>query len=91
MASQCMLTTKDNPFNPFIDFDSWFMFDINKGYNSCDYLGRVAKTSDALSDEEYDEEIERAIDEIVEYDFMNIYKKISKDSPQPPINTNQKP
>ena len=80
MATKYMLTTIDNPFDPFVDFDSWFMYDINKGYNSCDYLGRIAKTSDSLSDEENDEEIERAIDEIIEYDFMNIYKKISKDT-----------
>lgn len=74
--AKCMLTTVDNPFNPFEQFTSWFLFDVEKGYNSCDYLGRIARTSDQLSDEENDSEIERAIDEIIKYDFMNIYKKI---------------
>lgn len=74
--AKCMLTTVDNPFNPFEQFTSWFLFDIEKGYNSCDYLGRIARTSDQLSDEENDHEIERAIDEIIKYDFMNIYKKV---------------
>ena len=73
-----MLTTFDNPFDPFEQFTSWFMFDTEKGYNSCDYLGRIAKTSDSFSDEENDAEIERAIDEIIQYDFMNIYKKVTK-------------
>ena len=72
-----MLTTIDNPFNPFEDFDSWLQFDIEKGYYSCSYLARIAKTSDQLSDYENDLEIERAIDEIIELDFMNIYKKVS--------------
>lgn len=72
-----MLTTVDNPFDPFKDFDNWFNFDIEKGYNTCSYLARIAKTSDQLSDHENDLEIERAIDEIIEHDFLNIYKKVS--------------
>lgn len=76
MSRRCALTTIDNPFDPFDDFTSWFMFDIEKGYNSCDYLGRIARTSDQLSDQENNEEIERAIDEIIKYDLMNVYKKV---------------
>ena len=74
----CMLTTFDNPYNPFTQFDQWFLFDTEKGYNTCDYLGRVTKTSDEFTDEEYSQAIEAAIDEIIKYDFMNIYKKIYK-------------
>ena len=76
MKRKVYLTTFDNPFNPFEDFNSWFLFDIEKGYNSCDYLARIARTSDALTEQENDEEIERAIDEIIKYDFQNIYKKV---------------
>ena len=76
--AKCMLTTADNPFDPFEQFDDWFLFDIEKGYNSCGYLGRIAKTSEQLSDEENDEEVERAINEIIKYDFMNIYKKVKR-------------
>lgn len=70
------LTTKDNPYNPLTEFDDWFMFDINKGYNSCAYLGRIAKTSDALSDSENDQEVERAIDEIIKLDPFDLYRKV---------------
>lgn len=70
------LTTIDNPFDPFTQFSQWFAFDTDKGYNSCSYLDRVARTSDQLSETENSEEIERAIDEIIKYDFRNIYKKI---------------
>lgn len=77
-SSECMLTTFDNPYDPFEQFTSWFLYDTEKGYNSCAYLGRIARTSDALSDDENNREIERAIDEIVKYDFMNIYKKVKR-------------
>ena len=76
MAHAVALTTFDNPFDPFDDFASWFLFDIEKGYNTCSYLGRIAKTSDQFSDLENQREIERAIDEIIKNDFMNIYKKV---------------
>jgi len=72
-----MLTTFDNPYNPFEQFNSWFLFDVEKGYNTCSYLGRIARTSDQLSEEENELEIERAIDEIIKYDFRNIYKKVT--------------
>lgn len=74
-----MLTTFDNPYDPFTSFKEWFAFDIEKGYNTCSYLARIAQTSDELSDEETNLEIERAIDEIIKYDFMNIYKKVFRD------------
>lgn len=76
----CMLTTKDNPYNPFDNFDSWYRFDMDKGYSSCSYLDRIARTSDQLTEEENAEEIERAIDEIIKYDFQNIYMKVKQDS-----------
>lgn len=76
MSRKCMLTTLDNPYDPVEQFDSWLMFDMEKGYNSSSYLSRIARTSDSLSEEENEDEIERAIDEIIKYDFMDIYKKI---------------
>ena len=74
--AKCMLTTFDNPFDPFNQFDSWIQFDLEKGYNSCAYLDRIARTSDQFTDQENEREIERAIDEIIKYDFRNIYKKV---------------
>ena len=53
----------------------FFLFDVEKGYNSCSYLARIAQTSDDMTEKEKNEEIERAIDEIIKYDFMNIYTK----------------
>lgn len=74
-----MLTTIDNPYDPFTQFTEWLLFDTEKGYNSSSYLGRIVKTSEDFSDVENELEIERAIDEIIKYDFMNIYKKVVKE------------
>lgn len=78
-TNECMLTTFDNPFDPFEQFTSWFMFDVEKGYNTCSYLARIANVSDNFTQKETDEEIERAIDEIIQYDFRNIYKKLKRE------------
>ena len=40
---QVMLTTIDNPFNPFVDFDNWFLFDIEKDYYTLSKLARLSK------------------------------------------------
>lgn len=77
MSNNCMLTTIDNPFDPFEQFTSWFLFDVEKGYDSCGRLMRIAKLEDDMTQKEIDEEVERAIDEIIKYDFMNVYKKVT--------------
>lgn len=77
-SNECTLTTFDNPYDPFEQFTNWFMFDVEKGYNTCSYLGRIAQFSDDMTQKEIDEENERAVDEIIKYDFLNIYKKVWK-------------
>ena len=80
MSKRCMLTTIDNPFDPFKQYDSWLRFDVDHDYSSCELLGRIARTSDQLTDEENDDEIERAIDEIIKYDFQKVYTKVKEGS-----------
>ena len=78
MDTEVMLTTFDNPFDPFDDFTSWFMFDVEKGYYTCNLLARIAKTSEEFSTIEDKTETEKAIDKIINYDFLNIYKKVTR-------------
>lgn len=84
METQVAITTFDNPFDPFKQFESWFMFDVEKGYNTCAYLARIAKVTDGMSEQEANAEVERAIDEIIKYDFMNMYKKVKKEKDTTP-------
>ena len=79
-SSEYMLTTFDNPYNPFKQFSEWFLFDVEKGYNTCARMGRLARLSDDMTQKEIDEENERVIDEIIKYDFMNIYKKVRRNT-----------
>lgn len=76
--AQIALTTVDNPFDPFKQFDEWFAFDFEKGYCSCSYLERIAKTSNELSEADYDDEVETAIDEIVAHN-PGLYKKVKQE------------
>ena len=78
MSMKCMLTTFDNPYDPFDDYTGWLVCDIERGHGCCEMLGRFARTSDVLSPEENDREVERAIDEIIKHDFLNIYKKVKR-------------
>ena len=72
------ITTIDNPYDPCDQFDQWFAFDVEKGYNSCGLLERIANTSEDLSEEDNRIEINDAIDEIVLNDPTGIYKKVVK-------------
>lgn len=70
------LTTSDNPYNPITQFDQWFAFDQQQGYFTCEYLARIAKTSNDLSPLDQAIAIEEAIDEIVQMNLLGTYKKV---------------
>ena len=75
---QRMLTTLDNPFNPFRQWDQWFAFDTGKGYNSTAYLARIAKGSHELSENDETRAINDAIDEILELNALGIYVAVTE-------------
>ena len=44
-----MLTTYDNPYNPYTDYDAWWEWDKDNGYNTPELLAMVlGDTSDVL-------------------------------------------
>ena len=78
--TESMLTTIDNPYNPFTQYDDWYAFDIQKGYSTCSYLARITKSSDELSFEEEQMAIEVAIDEIVKMNILGVYRKVYREN-----------
>jgi hypothetical protein len=72
-----MLTTTDNPYNPFVQWDLWRSYDEGQGYYTCPYLARVAKTSDDLSETDQEQAILEAIDSIIATNILGTYIKVT--------------
>lgn len=72
---QVFITTADNPYDYFTQFDEWLAYDRVNGYFTLEYLARIVKDAPDLSDEQENEEIELAIDKIIEWNG-EMYKKI---------------
>jgi hypothetical protein len=72
-----MLTTVDNPFDPFTQFDEWFRFDEASGYHTTQFLARIVKTSDELSEADQSAAIEAGIDEIIAENVTGLYRKVA--------------
>ena len=79
MANEVMLTTIDNPYNPFEQFDLWLLFDKEKGYNTCEYLARIVNLTNDMSEKEIEVATDRAIDDIIVNDPFGIYKKVTSE------------
>ena len=77
---QVTATTIDNPFNPFEEFDSWFQFDIEKGYYTSSKLGRLTNLKENMTEIEENEEIERAVDELIKIDPLDLYIKVVREA-----------
>jgi hypothetical protein len=73
-----MLTTVDNPYDPFTEFDMWFAFDTRHGYGTAAFLARITQTSDDLSEADQSLAIQLAIEEIVEENVLGIYRKVAR-------------
>lgn len=72
-----MLTTFDNPFNPFEEFDAWWKEDLRLNHNCCGLLANEANTSELFSDEINHKMEQEAIEEIIKR-FPTIYRKVSR-------------
>lgn len=68
-----MLTTKDNPFDPFTEYGAWYTWDLAHGYNTCGWLAKLAYTSPDLPDEANEIEIDNAMKRMVEIDPLQMH------------------
>jgi len=74
--AKAWLTTSDNPYNPFTQWDDWYNYDVSSGYNTCSYLARIVHGSNELSDADEEEAETSAINEIVDLNITGNYVKI---------------
>lgn len=75
---QVMLSTIDNPYSPFDEFDLWYITDQRLGYNTPTLLARVAYTSSDLSDLDQEQAIDQAINDILENNISENYRKVTR-------------
>lgn len=61
-----LLSTSDNPYNPWTSFDQWRIWDEAAGYNSLAYLARIVKSSDELSAVDQSTAISQGMNDIIE-------------------------
>lgn len=78
MPKEVRLTTNDNPYDPFDDFILWYMFDMEKGYDCCGKIDRLANYTDDMTENEIEIEKERAIDTLISIDLLDIFKKVER-------------
>ena len=72
-----MLTTVDNPFDPFEDYDNWYRYDVDHGYDTCSYLARSVYDAPLLSDVERIQTVNQTIDDIVRLNATGYWKKVT--------------
>ena len=78
-----MLTTVDNPYDPFTDFNAWLAFDTRMGYNTSGFLARIAMIPDDMPESYQAQAIQDAIDEIVSENVSGMWRKVSRESMKP--------
>lgn len=75
-----MLTTYDNPWNPYEELDEWLIFDGLHGYNCMGITAIIAPSSDKLSDTENDRLLDVALDNFCKHDILGLYVKVTPET-----------
>lgn len=79
-TTDVMLTTTDNPYNPFTQWNEWLAYDMAAGHYTLAYLGRIVRSSHDLSQADELKAIDDAIDEIIKLNINGLYSKVSNNS-----------
>lgn len=80
MSEESMVTTFDNPYNPFTQYDDWHAFDSQMGYHTPEYLARLVTITDAMSLADQEAAIENAVMEIVKYNLTGNYCRVTAET-----------
>lgn len=81
---KCMLSTFDNEFDPFENFNAWLLRDDQLGHDSCGRVARIwdiatgGKKDSDMTEKEMEFYNELCIDFIISHDATGIFKKVIK-------------
>lgn len=73
-----MLTTYDNPFDPFTQWDEWYAWDMRNGYHTPGLLARVSHAPTDLSDADEFFALQHAVDEIARENVSGMHRKVKR-------------
>ena len=79
MTTESMVTTVDNPHDPFTDFKAWYQFDTAHGYHTAALLGRLTFSSSELSEKDQRQAVESAVNEIVSENISGVFIKVTRE------------
>lgn len=78
--SDVMLTTVDNPYDPFTHYREWWQWDVAAGYNTAGLLARITITSEDTSPASQGQAVLDAIDEIVRENLLGVHRKVYRNA-----------
>jgi hypothetical protein len=79
---ESMLTTVDNPFDPFTQFKPWYSYDLASGYHTLALLARIINSSPELSEADELLANESAIDEIIKENVSGMHRRLTREVEQ---------
>jgi hypothetical protein len=78
MSDEFLLSTEDNPFDPYTQWVEWYTYDEQHGYCTSGLIARIIITSDDLSDEDKKLAYEQAADAIIANIDDKLYVKVPR-------------
>jgi len=73
-----MLTTVDNPYDPFTQWDEWYEWDLSAGYHTPGLLARIAHIPDELPEADQHLAVQQAIDEVIRENVLGVHRKVKR-------------
>lgn len=84
-----LITTIDNPWNPFTHPNEWSAFDREHGYNTREKLATYILSTDDLGDNEKEADISFGQKLFLDADILGIYIRVKKDTDIKPVDMNE--
>ena len=80
MTENVWVTTSDNPYDYFTEYEKWYDFDESHRYATSGLIARIANTNNELTDDQINHDIEDAITDICEN--SKLYLSLVTDDPK---------